>query len=347
MSNTNLSLLDKKLTKELVFNTDEVLGISRRRAGSGFAYYHPDGKKVADADTLQRIRNLVLPPQWERVWICPLPNGYLQATGRDAKGRKQYRYHDRFVEHRQNYKFDKMGDFAERLPYVREVTAGYLRQRNWTREKVLALVVAVLDDCGVRIGNQAYKQQNGTIGLTTLRRKHLHFEEKNLVLDYPGKSGQRRKVTLWDRRLAKLVKQCSELPGHEVFCYFDEDGKRWPVESEEVNAFIHEIAGEQFSSKDFRTWTATSLAVYFYEETVTEITAHPRWKMDTVLVKKVASELGNTPAVCRNYYIHPKVLNAATSLEIPSFEYKPEEENFFHSHDLRSWEKVALEVMRR
>lgn len=343
----NAAVLDKKLARLLVFNTDEVPGISRRRAGRGFYYTHPDGTRVTDPETLQRIQSLVIPPQWERVWISALPNGYLQATGRDVKGRKQYRYHNRFVEHRQRYKFSKMGDFAERLPFVREATAGYLRQRNWTREKVLALVVAVLDDCGVRIGNEAYKQQNGTIGLTTLRRKHLFFEEKNLVLDYPGKSGQRRRVTLWDKRLAKLVKQCSELPGHEVFCYFDEDGKRWPVDSEEVNEFIHEIAGEQFSSKDFRTWTATSLAVYFYEESKSEIEAQPRRKMDTVLVKKVASELGNTPTVCRNYYIHPKVLAAATSLEIPSFEYRPEEESFFHSPALRSWEEVALKVMRR
>ncbi len=338
-------VLDKKLRKELVFVKDETPGIARKRRGKGFIYLHPDGSRVTDPAVLLRIEELVIPPQWEKVWISPLENGYLQATGRDAKGRKQYLYHSKFVAYRQNYKFDKMVDFGERLPVIRETIAGYLRQRKWNREKVLALIVALLDDSGIRIGNEAYKHQNGTIGLTTLRRKHLLFEENGMAFEFIGKSKKPNRYELHDKRLVKLVKQCSELPGHEVFCYYDEDGKRWPVDSEEVNDFIKAMAGENFSSKDFRTWTATALAVYFYDETRQEIEAHPRRKLDAVLVKKVAQELGNTPSVCRCYYIHPKVMAAAVSLEIPSFKYLPEEENFFHSHELRSWERAAMEVI--
>ena len=339
------TVLDKKLKRELVFVLDDVPGIRRKRHGKGFAYLGPDGQKITDQATLDRINALAIPPQWDQVWISPLANGYLQATGRDAKGRKQYRYHDRYIAYRQNYKFDKLVDFGQVLPSVREATAGYLRQRKWTQDKVLALVVAVLDDCGIRIGNEAYKHQNGTIGLTTLRRKHLHFEDDRMAFEFIGKSKKPNRYELYDKRLVKLVKQCAELPGHEVFSYFDEDGKRWPVDSEEVNEFIRRLAGEQFSSKDFRTWTATSLAVYFFDETRQEIAAHPRRKLDAVLVKKVAQELGNTPAVCRCYYIHPKVMQAALAQKIPAFEYLPEEEAFFHSHELRSWEQVTMRLI--
>lgn len=339
------TILDKKLRKELVFVLDNGPGIVRKRRGKSFTYIGLDGQKITEPETLRRINQLVIPPQWENVWISPLPNGYLQATGRDAKGRKQYLYHDRFVAYRQNYKFDKMVEFGQVLPSVREATAGYLRQRKWTQDKVLALIVAVLDDCGIRIGNQIYKQQNGSIGLTTLRRKHLSFEDDKMAFEFIGKSKKQNRFELYDKRLVKLVKQCAELPGHEVFSYYDDDGKRWPVDSEEVNEFIHRLAGEQFSSKDFRTWTATALAVYFFNETMQEIATNPRRKLDTVLVKKVASELGNTPSVCRCYYIHPKVMKAALEQKIPAFEYSPEEEAFFHSHELRSWERVAFELI--
>lgn len=340
-----LALSEKTLKKELTFIKDEVPGILRKRRGRGFCYYDADGNRVTDKETLDRINNLTIPPQWNEVWISPKENGYLQATGRDDKNRKQYIYHERFVAFRQNYKFTKLLDFGQQLPAIREATAGYLRQRKWTRDKVLALIVAILDDCGIRIGNESYKQQNGTVGLTTLRRKHLLLEGDKMVFDFPGKSNKQNRYEIADKRLMKLVKQCSELPGYEVFNYYDEDGKRCPVESEEVNQFIRKIAGEQFSSKDFRTWTATALTVYFYREAIEEINAHPRRKLDAVLVKKVAEELGNTPSVCRCYYIHPKVLDAAVALKIPEFEYNPDEESFFHSHDLRSWEKIALSIM--
>jgi DNA topoisomerase-1 len=296
------------------------LCFTRRKYGRGFQYFNEDGNRIEDKKTINRIRKLVIPPMWESVKICRNPKGYLQATGRDLKHRKQYIYHQDWEKKRQAKKFAKLKKFGKRLPSFREYCIEMVKQSGWPREKVLSLIVLVLDETGIRIGNQQYANRNGTYGLSTLRRKHLKIEGQELKFHYQGKSKQEREVTIKDRDLIHFIKQSAEQPGYEIFRYYDENRNWQSVDSDELNAFIQEHLGKKFSSKDFRTWVASRLAVECYPHALQKIAENPRRRLSPTLVRLVANELGNTPTVCRNYYLHPKILQAVAKQKLPTMQ---------------------------
>lgn len=294
----------------LVYVTDKLPGIRRERKGESFRYFHANGKPVQDEKSLERIRSLAIPPAYEKVWICPDPNGHLQAIGYDARGRKQYRYHPRFREVREENKFGKMLEFAEALPRIRERVDADLRKRGLPREKVLACVVYLLEKSLIRVGNDEYAKSNKHYGLTTMRNRHAEVEGGSIRFKFVGKSGIKHQVEIHDRRLARVVKGVQDLPGQELFNYMDDEGRVRDVTSQDVNAYIREVGGAEFTAKDFRTWSATVLAL-------TELAAHepPETKQATKAVvmkvmKTVAAVLGNTPSVCRKSYVHPLVVSA-------------------------------------
>jgi DNA topoisomerase I len=289
---------------------DEGPGIRRRRAGTGFSYTGPDGQRIRDRQVIQRIRSLVIPPAWTAVWICPDPQGHIQATGRDARGRKQYRYHDRWREVRDAAKYERLLAFGEALPRIRERVEHDLRQRGMPRTKVLAMVVKLLEETSIRIGNEEYRRENRSFGLTTLRNRHVSFEGQTLSFEFKGKSGRLHTIKLTDARLTRLVKRCQEIPGQELFQYLDEDGQRHSIESSDVNAYLRELSGSDFTAKDFRTWNGTVLAMRYLHVCERPSSATAGKRFISSAIKSVAQELGNTPAVCRKAYVHPVVLNA-------------------------------------
>jgi DNA topoisomerase-1 len=295
----------------LRYINDEGPGIRRRRAGTGFGYFGPDGTRIGDQQVIQRIKALVIPPAWTDVWICPDPNGHIQATGRDARRRKQYRYHPRWHQVRDAAKYERLAAFAEALPRIRDRVEEDLRVRGVPRRKVLALVVKLLQDTSIRIGNDEYRRENRSFGLTTMLDEHARFEgPTTLRFEFKGKSGRQHSVKLSDRRLARMVKQCQDIPGQELFQYLDDDGQRHAIGSAEVNDYLRELSGSDFTAKDFRTWNGTVLAVRYLKicQAPTSPTAGKR--LVSGAIKNVAHELGNTPAVCRKAYVHPVVLNA-------------------------------------
>lgn len=292
----------------LIYVSDGVPGITRVRSGDAFEYRFPNGQPVSDEATLERIRSLAIPPAYERVWICLLSDGHLQATGRDARGRKQYRYHPRFRETRDANKFDRMVEFGSALPRIHERVESDLRKRGLPREKVLAAVVHLLERSMIRVGNDEYAKDNKSYGLTTIRNRHVRVEGSEIRFRFSGKSNVKHEVTLQDRRLARLVAQLQELPGQELFGYVDESGNVRDVTSNDVNAYLKEIAGGEFTAKDFRTWAGTVLALSALACEETPGTAKEAKRTVAAVVKEVARQLGNTPAVCRKCYVHPAVL---------------------------------------
>jgi DNA topoisomerase-1 len=293
----------------LQYVSDAMPGIRRRRAGKGFVYVGPDGHPVRDAGELRRIRSLAIPPAWTDVWICPSPRGHLQATGRDAKGRKQYRYHPRWREVRDETKYDRMIAFGEALPRIRARVADDLGLPGLPRERVLAAIVALLDRTFIRVGNEEYARENGSYGLTTLRDKHVDIAGAEMVFHFRGKSGKEHTVDLRDRRLARIVQRCRDLPGYELFQYVDEQGERQAVDSSDVNEYLRAISGDDFTAKDFRTWAGTVLAACALGACGPCETATQTKHNVVEAIKSVAARLGNTPAVCRKSYVHPAVLD--------------------------------------
>jgi len=294
----------------LRYSSDDRPGIRRRRAGKHFSYVGTDGKAVRDERTLARIKALGIPPAYNDVWISTDPRGHLQATGRDAKGRKQYRYHARWREVRDETKFDRMVAFGQALPQLRKRTAADLRRQGLPRKKVLAAVVQLLEKTLIRVGNEEYARDNKSYGLTTMRDKHVKVGEQRLRFHFRGKSGVEHEVTLSDRRLARTVKRCRDLPGHELFQYLDDGGQRKTITSDDVNDYLREITGEEFTAKDFRTWAGTVLCSLALREFDTCLSEAQAKKNVVAAVKQVAARLGNTPSVCRKSYIHPAILNA-------------------------------------
>jgi DNA topoisomerase-1 len=294
----------------LRYASDRRAGIRRVRAGKAFRYLGPDGKPVRDRETLGRIRSLAIPPAWEEVWICPSPLGHIQATGRDAKGRKQYRYHPRWRQVRDESKYDRMLEFGRALPRVRERTDRDLALPGLPRRKVLAAVVRLLEGSLIRVGNDEYARNNHSFGLTTMRDKHVACNGATIQFEFRGKSGIHRKIDLHNRRLARIVKRCQELPGQELFQYVDENGKVQDVDSADVNAYLREISGADFTAKDFRTWAGTVLAAMALQEFETFDTKVQAKKNVVRAIERVAEKLGNTPTVCRKCYVHPAVLNS-------------------------------------
>jgi len=288
-----------------------VAGFGRRRKGKkGFAYFGADGRALADADVIARIRSLAIPPAWEDVWICPFANGHLQATGKDARGRKQYRYHPRFREVRDRNKFEHIIDFAHALPAIRRRVEADLSLPGLPRDKVLAAVVRLLEATLIRVGNEEYAKENHSFGLTTLRQKHVDVAGAHIHFEFRGKSGVEHEIDLEDARLAAIVRQCHELPGQELFQYLDAAGEWHHVHSTHVNDYLHEVAGEEFTAKDFRTWSGTLLAVTALREMGPMDTDREAKAAIVQAVDRVAEQLNNTRAVCRKYYIHPTVLES-------------------------------------
>ncbi len=297
----------------LRYVTDATPGIRRRRSGRGFSYSGADGTLVKDRETLKRIRALAVPPAWTDVWICANPSGHIQATGHDAKGRKQYRYHKRWHAVRDETKYGRMVDFAHALPKIRRRVRADLALPGLPRRKVLAIIVRLLELTMIRIGNEEYARENGSFGLTTMQNRHLHVERGRILLRFRGKSGKSHAVGVEDRALARLVRTCRDLPGQHLFQYVDDDGEPEPVDSADVNEYLQEIAGEDFTAKDFRTWGGTLLAAALVRD-LPETQVECKSKM-LEAVNKVARQLGNTPTICRKSYIHPAVLDAFTTRE--------------------------------
>jgi len=283
-------------------------GITRKRQGKGFAYFGTDSKRIRDRAALNRIRSLVIPPAWKSVWICPFENGHIQAVGRDAKGRKQYRYHPRYRAVRDATKFDRMIAFAAALPKIRQQVQHDLSLPGLPHRKVIATVVRLLDETGVRIGNDEYAKQNGSYGLTTFKNPHVHVRGETLRMRFRGKSKQEHEITLHDARVAKIVKQMQELPGQELFHYQLPTGEIMKVDSADVNDYLREVTQADFTAKDFRTWQGTGhVAQCLARLGPAKSAAHAK-QCVVQAVKEAAHKLGNRPPACKKYYVHPLVL---------------------------------------
>lgn len=300
----------------LRYVTGDAPGILRKRRGKGFYYVGADSKPVRDKATLERIRSLVIPPAWEHVWICPFENGHIQAIGRDARGRKQYRYHPHYREVRDEAKFDRMLDFGEALPKIRSRVNKDLSRHGLPQKKVIAAIVRLLDETCIRVGNEEYVKANKSFGLSTMRNRHVEVHGSKIHFHFQGKSHQEHDITLRDRRLARIVKQCQELPGQELFEYQLETGEPVNISSTDVNEYLGRIAREHFTAKDFRTWHGTG-------QMARELIALGPAGSETEekrniaqAVKETAKRLGNRPAACRKYYIHPAVFACYTEKTI-------------------------------
>jgi len=287
--------------------------ITRIRCGKGFRYIGPDRKQLRDPKHLSRIRSLVIPPAWKNVWICTSPNGHLQAVGIDARGRKQYRYHPRYRQVRDQVKFSRMIAFGAVLAVIRRQVKKDLEKPGLPKEKVLATVVRLLETSFIRVGNDEYAKENDTFGLTTMKGRHVHISGTRLLFQFRGKSGLTHSIELTDRRLAGIVRRCQELPGYELFQYVDEDGTTRAIDSADVNQYIHEIAGEDFTAKDFRTWAGTVLAAQDLCRLGPSSNQREGKRALVSAVKSVAAKLGNRPATCRKYYVHPAILDSFLS----------------------------------
>ena len=294
----------------LRYVTDAAPGIRRQRRGRGFTYIAADGSVIRDKVELERIRKLVIPPRWTNVWICPNPSGHLQVTARDARGRKQYRYHPRYRAVRDETKFGRMIAFSEILPLIRERVERDVTLPELSRDKVLATVVWLLERTLIRVGNDEYARDNGSFGLTTLRRKHVTVSGAKLRFEFRGKSGVPHSVAVTDRRIAHIVQRCQELQGQELFQYLDDDGRRQSVDAGDINEYLRRITGRQVTAKDFRTWAGTTLAAAALRE-LGGFTSEKQAKAKIVAaIDQISQRLGNTRAVCRKYYVHPVILEA-------------------------------------
>ena len=294
----------------LRYVSDAVPGIRRQRRGRGFVYFDATGQPIRDKAELERFRKLVIPPRWTSVWICPNPSGHLQVTARDARGRKQYRYHPKYRAVRDETKFGRMIAFSEILPLIRERVERDIALPQLARDKVLATVVWLLERTLIRVGNDEYARDNGSFGLTTLRRRHVTVSGAKLRFEFRGKSGVPHSVAITDRRIARIVQRCQELPGQELFQYLDDEGRRQSVDAGDINEYLRRITGRQVTAKDFRTWAGTTLAAAALRELGPFKTEKQAKANIVAAIDQISSRLGNTRAVCRKYYIHPVILEA-------------------------------------
>jgi DNA topoisomerase-1 len=293
-------------------------GIRRRRVGKGFGYRDAMGTVIRDKAILERIRKLAIPPAYTDVWICPDPLGHIQATGRDAKGRKQYRYHERWRNTRDEAKFSRMAAFGRALPSLRARVESDLRRQALTHEKVVATVVRLLELTLIRVGNDEYAKQNNSFGLTTLHNRHVTIDGRTVTFAFRGKSGVVRQLGLDDRRLASIIRSLQEMPGQRLFQYLDDDGKPRPVGSTDVNAYLRDAMGEHFTAKDFRTWAGTLAAAKALAMQPAPPDDRESRRLVTLCIKATAGLLGNTPAVCRSAYIHPAILDTFAAGRLPA-----------------------------
>ncbi len=334
-------------------------GIRRVTRGKAFGYVGPEGKAIIDEETLARIRALVIPPAWTDVWICPTANGHIQATGRDARGRLQDRYHADWAKVRDETKYERTLAFARALPRLRRRVRRDLARRGLPREKVIAAVVRLLEMTMIRVGNEEYARDNKSFGLTTLRDRHARIRGSSLKLSFRGKAGKEHSVGVADRRVARIVKACQELPGQRLFQYIDEDGERQSLDSDDVNRYIRDAMGDEFSAKDFRTWAGTVLAARAFQaledatgdEQLAEAAASGDTNRGraslTRAVEEVAQQLGNTPAVCRKCYIHPQIIEAYLDGSLAQALSNRAIQVLETDTGLRAEERVVLSILRR
>ena len=339
----------------LRYISDRRPGIARRKTKTGFRYTTADGAPVRDPDTLGRIKSLVIPPAWTDVWISPLANGHLQATGRDARGRKQSRYHPKWRETRDETKYERMAHFADALPLIRERVDHDLGLPGLPREKVLATIVRLMEETHIRVGNEEYARENKSYGLTTMRNKHVEVHGSHITFSFQGKSRVHHTIDLKDRRLARIIQHCEDIPGYELFQYLDDEGNPHSIDSSDVNEYLREITHQHFTAKDFRTWAGSVLAANLLAEFEPWTTATEAKKNVVAAIKRVAERLGNTPSVCRKCYVHPAVLEHYLS-ELPAAEAKSkiaeakhtiEEEIEQHTHALHDEERILLNLLEQ
>jgi DNA topoisomerase I len=294
----------------LRYVSDARPGIQRRKSGTGFFYLRADGSKLSEPNVLRRIRALAIPPAWTDVWICASADGHIQATGRDSKGRKQYRYHPRFRDVRESTKYEHVVAFADALPAIRERVREHMALRGLPREKVLATVVHLLETTFIRVGNDDYAKQNNSYGLTTLKNRHVAVDGNEVRFRFTGKGGKQWSSRVKDRRVAKIMRACQELPGQELLQYIDDEGNSQDVTSSDVNAYLREITGKDITAKDFRTWAGTVLAAIALSE-MKKFDSAAQAKVNLrVAIERVAARLGNTPTICRKCYVHPEVVSS-------------------------------------
>jgi DNA topoisomerase I len=294
----------------LKYVTDGFAGITRKRSGTGWSYYAPNGSRIRDAEKRRRLNKLAIPPAWTDVWICPDPDGHIQATARDARGRKQYRYHASYREARDRSKFRHMLEFSEVLPLLRSRIERDLKGEALTRDQVLATVIRLLDKTLIRVGNDEYARENNSFGLTTLRRRHVKVSGTAVSFTFRGKSGVEHHVAVIDGEIAKIIQRCQEIPGYELFQYVDEAGKRQPITSDDVNAHLREITGRDVTAKDFRTWGGTMAAGIALRSMGLANSKREADRNVNAALDVVRERLGNTRAVCRKYYVHPALIKA-------------------------------------
>lgn len=315
-------------------------GIQRKRRANGFFYTDAHDEEIEDADTLSRIKALVIPPAWESVWISPSANSHIQAVGRDARGRKQYRYHAEYRKVRDLVKFDRMREFGKLLPRIRRTVDRDLGRPGMPKRKILAALVRLLETSYIRIGNEEYAEENGSFGLTTLRNQHVQILGEMLKFHFRGKSGQKHEIQLKDKRLARILRRVKDLPGSSLFQYLDEEGQPQTIESGDVNDYLREITGGDFTAKDFRTWGGTCLAANFLLEKCSEIESGATKNTLVDVVKNVAAKLGNRPATCRKYYIHPAVMDCYLSGHLKTLA-----EKFGTTRSTAYYEEVVLSLL--
>ena len=332
------------LPKGLIYVCDEDPGLKRKKWGRGFTYIDSSGNRMADKEVLKRIKELAIPPAWQDVWICASPHGYLQATGRDDKNRKQYKYHPEWEIYSNNSKFAHILEFADQLPQLRRRYEADLKDPEWSRKKVLALVTSLADELLLRVGSDYYTEKNNTYGLTTLRRKHINFGEDGAHFEFIGKKGSERELDLKDDFLINLLKECSELPGYNLFRYKDKGGMQ-NIDSADFNEYINEHLSENMhiSAKDFRTWGGTVLCVLNAGQAREICEASPRKKLETTLIRLVSEYLGNTVAVCKKYYIHPDVLQYCIENE----DLTPSKKSKSLYSEFDPEEQMALQILNK
>lgn len=323
-------------------------GIRRKRAGKQFIYLDLDGHRIKDPDELERFASLAIPPAWTDVWISPVPLGHIQATGRDDRHRKQYRYHPLWHKVRDETKYGRMMTFGAALPRIRQRVASDLRLPGLPRQKVLATVVRLLERTQIRVGNEEYAQKNGSFGLTTMRDRHVAIDKQTLHFGFRGKSGVYHEIDLADPRLARVVKKCRDLPGQDLFQYLDEDGKPQSIESADVNAYLREIAGEEFTAKDFRTWAGTVLAALALREFEAFDSETQAKKNVVQAIERVAERLGNTPSVCRKCYVHPEIIDSyLDGSMLATLKQRAEQEMTRSLDELRPEEAAVLALLQQ
>ena len=337
---------DAAISAGLTYVNDDMPGITRQRSGKGFSYKGPDGRTITDKAERKRLASLAIPPAYVDVWICPDPRGHIQATGRDAKGRKQYRYHPEFRELRDSSKYDRMLDFARGLPQLRAQVDADMSRRGLPVEKVLATIVFLLENTMIRVGNTRYARENKSHGLTTLRMRHVTLDGNQVRFKFKGKSGKEWNLGLRDRRVARVIRAVQEIPGQHLFQYVDDDGARRQVTSTEVNDYLRQITGRQVTAKDFRTWTGTvlaALALAEYEKADSEAAAK-RNVRDAI--ESVAARLGNTPTICRQCYVHPQIIDAYLADEL-RLELADTIDDTLTQTDLRPEETQVLRFLKK